>query len=279
MNGSSISELEKTVNTLYARCEDYERSIERIRPKLQRALDERARSEHENAQVVKRQSEYNTNLELRDEAAAKLREENASLKTELAVAKKSLLTSEIPSVVELHEAKNDLLAAHAEIKRLKKTNASLEKRVDYATSLYQENSQQSQEMRNELTTLRSEREELERQASAARIEMNKIAHDGIIQQQIDTIDELRRELMEKERHLGVIAGQLDAYMNGRRTTRGTSVPRSPRMNNMSPRPRGYSNMAPGSNAASRGNSPTPGVLGGDLFQGGEAGRRFGAHLQ
>ncbi|QSZ33828.1 hypothetical protein DSL72_005400 [Monilinia vaccinii-corymbosi] len=278
MDGN-IAELQKTIKTLYARCEDYERSIKRIQPKFQRALDERARFEHENAQAIRRQYEYEKKLEVQDEAAAKLREENSALKKELVVANNSLLTSTNPSMAEFHKAKDDLRIAQAEVERLKKGQASAEKRADYAASLYQENSQQSQEMRNELTTLKSEREELQRQASAARIEINKINHEGIIQEQVNVIGELRRELAERERHLGVVYGQLDAYMNGRRTTRGTSVPRSPRLNNMSPRPRVLSSMAPGSNTASRGNSPAPGVFGGDLSQGGDAGRRFGAHLQ
>ncbi|KAB8303331.1 hypothetical protein EYC80_004764 [Monilinia laxa] len=278
MDGNMV-ELQNTITTLYARCEDYEKSIKRIQPKFQRALDERARFEHENAQAVKHQSEYEKKLGAQDEVAAKLREENAVLKNELSVARNSLLASANPSIAEYHKTKEDIRTAQAEIERLKKAQASAEKRADYAASLYQESSQQAQEMRNELTTLKSQCKELQRQASAARIEINKTNHDGIIQQQVDVIDDLRRELAERERHLGVVSGQLDACMNGRRTTRGTSVPRSPRMSNMSPRPRVLGSMAPGSNTASRGNSPAPGVFGGDLFQGGDAGRRFGAHLQ
>ncbi|KAJ8070836.1 hypothetical protein OCU04_001198 [Sclerotinia nivalis] len=277
MNGN-MAEL-KEIRSLRARCDDYERSIKRIQPKYQRALDEKARYEHENAQAVKRQSEYEKKLEIQDGAAAKLREENASLKNELAVAHNSLATSEVPSIAELQKAKDDLRTAQAEIERLKKGQVSAEKRADYATSLYQENSQQAQEMRNQLTNLQSEREGLQKQASAARIEIQKINNDGIIQQQVDTINELKRELAERERMLESLTRQLESYTNGRRTTRGTSVPRSPRMNNMSPRPRVLGSMAPGSNTASRGNSPAPGVFGGDLFQGGDAGRRFGAHLQ
>lgn len=278
MNGT-MAELQKNIKTLNARCEDYERSIKRMQPKFQRALDERSRFERENAQAVKRQSEYEKKLEVQDEATAKLRDENAYLKNELVVARNSLVTSANPSIAELYKAKDDLRAAQIEIERLKKVQASAEKRADYAISLYQENSQQAQEMRNELTSLQSEREGLQRLASAARIEIQKINHDGIIRQQVDKIDELKRERAERERMLAQVTGQLDAYMNGRRTTRGTSVPRSPRMNNMSPRPRVLGSMAPGSNTASRGNSPAPGVFGGDMFQGGDAGRRFGAHLQ
>ncbi|ESZ93081.1 hypothetical protein SBOR_6511 [Sclerotinia borealis F-4128] len=278
MNGT-IVEYQKKIKSLYDRCEDNERSINRIQPKFQRALDDRARFEHENAQAVKRQAECEKKMEVQDEAAAKLREENASLKNEVAVARNSLATSEIPSIAEIQKAKDDLRTAQAEIERLKKGQTSAEKRADYAASIYQESSQQAQEMRNELATLHSERKELRHQASAARIEIQKINHDGIIQQQCDTIDELKRELAERERMLERVTGQLDAYMNGRRTTRGTSVPRSPRVNNMSPRPRVLGNMAPGSNTASRGNSPTPGLFGGELFQGNDTGKRFGAHLQ
>ncbi|KAF7927928.1 hypothetical protein BELL_0059g00060 [Botrytis elliptica] len=277
-NGNLV-ELNKELKILRSRCEDYEGSIKRIQPKFQRALDERARFEHENAQAVKRLSEYERKLEIQGSAAAKLREENASLKIELAVAQTSLATSAVPSVAELQKTKDELRDAQAEIERLKKSHASAEKRADYAASLYQEHSQQTHEMRNKLEALQSERKDLQSEASAARVEIQKVNHDGIIQQQLDSINELKRELAERERMLESVSRQLESYQNGRRTTRGTSVPRSPRMNNMSPRPRVIGSMAPGSNTASRGNSPAPGIFAGDLFQGGDAGRRFGAHLQ
>ncbi|KAK6608445.1 endosomal cargo receptor [Botrytis cinerea] len=278
MNGNLV-ELNKELKILRSRCEDYEGSIKRIQPKFQRALDERARFEHENAQAVKRLSEYEKKLEIQGSAVTKLREENASLKNELAVAQNSLVTSAVPSVAELQKTKDELCTAQAEIERLKKNHMSAEKRADYATSLYQEHSQQNHEMRNQLATLQSERKGLQSEASAARVEIQKVNHDGIIQQQLDSINDLKRELAERERMLESVSRQLESYQNGRRTTRGTSVPRSPRMNTMSPRPRVMGNMAPGSNTASRGNSPTPGVFSGDLFPGGDAGRRFGAHLQ
>ncbi|TGO70044.1 hypothetical protein BOTNAR_0004g00290 [Botryotinia narcissicola] len=277
-NGNLV-ELNKELKILRSRCEDYEGSIKRIQPKFQRALDERARFEHENAQAVKRLSEYERKLEIEGSAAAKLREENASLKIELSVAQTSLATSTVPSVAELQKTKDELRDARAEIERLKKNHASAEKRADYAASLYQEHSQQTHEMRNQLEALQSERKGLQSEASAARVEIQKVNHDGIIQQQLDSINELKRELAERERMLESVSRQLESYQNGRRTTRGTSVPRSPRMNNMSPRPRAMGSMAPGSNTASRGNSPAPGIFAGDLFQGGDAGRRFGAHLQ
>ncbi|KAF7942881.1 uncharacterized protein EAE97_006335 [Botrytis byssoidea] len=277
-NGNLV-ELNKELKILRSRCEDYEGSIKRIQPKFQRALDERARFEHENAQAVKRLSEYERKLEIEGSAAAKLREENASLRIELSVAQTSLATSTVPSVAELQKTKDELRDARAEIERLKKNHASAEKRADYAASLYQEHSQQTHEMRNQLEVLQSERKGLQSEASAARVEIQKVNHDGIIQQQLDSINELKRELAERERMLESVSRQLESYQNGRRTTRGTSVPRSPRMNNMSPRPRVMGSMAPGSNTASRGNSPAPGVFAGDLFQGGDAGRRFGAHLQ
>ncbi|KAF7959823.1 hypothetical protein EAE96_001428 [Botrytis aclada] len=278
MNGNLV-ELNKELKILRSRCEDYEGSIKRIQPKFQRALDERARFEHESAQAMKRLSEYEKKLEIQGSAAAKLREENASLKAELAVAQKSLAASVVPSVAELQKTKDELRDAQAEIERLKKNYTSAEKRADYATSLYQEHSQQNHEMRNQLEALQSERKGLQSEASAARVEIQKVNHDGIIQQQLDTINELKREVAERERMLESVSRQLESYQNGRRTTRGTSVPRSPRMNNMSPRPRVMGSMAPGSNTASRGNSPAPGIFAGDLFQGGDAGRRFGAHLQ
>jgi len=53
--------------------------------------------------------------------------------------------------------------------------------------------------------------------------------------------------------------EIKAFLNGRRPTRGTSVPRSPRMGTMSPnvRERPIARVF-GSGVGSRGNSPAPG---------------------
>lgn len=80
--------------------------------------------------------------------------------------------------------------------------------------------------------------------------------------------------------------ELKAILNGRTATRGTSVPRSPRIGSaMSPGPRPISNRV--MQMGSRGNSPAPsnpglvrGNFGGPLFQQGPLGTaRWGNHLQ
>jgi hypothetical protein len=137
------------------------------------------------------------------------------------------------------------------------------------------------------------------------IRIHEIQKNNEVREYLRRVQELKEENSDLERDLEKKQDELRALMNGRRATRGTSVPRSPRMGTagtMSPNPRpmgramqmGNIGMAmSGGNGGSRGNSPVPGELGGfrgtgtfvgeALFQDqrapGGASVRWGNHLQ
>ncbi|PQE24183.1 HDA1 complex subunit protein [Rutstroemia sp. NJR-2017a BVV2] len=262
------------IRNLELRCQDYETSLKRIQPQYQRVLSEQTKFKRERDELAKRVEDYNNKSERQTEVTSKLREENAKLKTELAASREALANSSNPDVKELQAAKNEIAAAQAEIERLKKSRTSMEKQLEYATNMYQQSSSEVLELRNALTSSQAEAESLRSVASSNRLQIQKLNHDSMLQQLTEQIDELRREMAEKDRMQEKTNEKLEALLNGRRTTRGTSVPRSPRMGmqNMSPRPRVLGSMGP----SSRGGSPAPGmgVFGGELGVG-----RFGAHLQ
>ncbi|PQE33729.1 HDA1 complex subunit protein [Rutstroemia sp. NJR-2017a WRK4] len=262
------------IRNLELRCQDYETSLKRIQPQYQRVLSEAAKFKRETDEFTKREEDKNKKLERQTEVASKLRKENAKLKAELAASREALANSSNPDVKELQAAKNEIAAGQAEIERMKKSRTSIEKQLEYATNMYQQSSSEVLELRNALSSSQAEVESLRSVASSNRVQIQKLNHDSLLQQLTEQIDEMRREMAEKDRMHEKTNEKLEALLNGRITTRGTSVPRSPRMGmqNMSPRPRVLGSMGP----SSRGGSPAPGmgVFGGELGVG-----RFGAHLQ
>jgi len=102
--------------------------------------------------------------------------------------------------------------------------------------------------------LKEENDILKRKASDNTVEIHRIQASNETKIYLARINELDAEKKELERELGKKNEELKTIMNGRRSTRGTSVPRSPRMNTMSPNTRINRVMG----VSSRGNSPGPG---------------------
>jgi len=221
---------------------------------------------------------------------SKIREENAALKAELDAARLSLADSANPSIVELQKAKDDLRCAQLELERVKKARAKEEKEQDYTRTVYRQGLSENHQLKNQLIELQAEVADLRIEASDKRVQIQRINQEGILQQNADMIKELRLELAEKERALEKTSADLIILLNGRRQTRGTSVPRSPRMNTMSPRPAVSSRVLSGIGAGSRGSSPALGEFPSNfrdrvgnfpegVFGNGPVGSRFGPHLR
>jgi chromosome segregation ATPase len=265
---------EEQIKKLELRCQDYERTMTRVQRQYERVLSGQTKLKRENDEFAKRDEAQTKKLEKQTERISKLQEELAKAKAEAASSREALTNSSNPDVKELQAAKNEITALKAEIERERKSRISVDKQLEYATNMYQQTSSENLELRNALSSSKAEAEALRSVASSNRVQIQKLNHDSMLQQLNEQNDELRRELVEKDRMLEKTNEKLEALLNGRRTTRGTSVPRSPRMGmqNMSPRPRVLGSMGP----SSRGGSPAPGmgVFGGELGVG-----RFGAHLQ
>ena len=136
-------------------------------------------------------------------------------------------------------------------------------------------------------------EKLRVKASENSVKIHEIQRSNEIASHVGTIRQLRAEKIGLEKELEKKAAELSALMNGRRPTRGTSVPRSPRMGGAVPSPGPARAMGRvlqmggvGGNG-SRGNSPASGDLAaGRAYNFGEilygqppTGSRFGNHLQ
>lgn len=163
--------------------------------------------------------------------------------------------------------------------------------LEFIRNQYQTASYEAAESSRRVDALEETIAKLSVKASDNAVHIHKIHHSSEIQQHLDRVKELTADNEELERELEKKSEELRVLMNGRRQTRGTSVPRSPRM--------GAGTMSPGSRPAmgrvignfggqngSRGNSPAPGDVGmrgsqfGEaLFQGPSNSGRWGNHLQ
>jgi len=194
--------------------------------------------------------------DLRMAELTKAREEKVATNAELCVARTALSTSAIPEIAAFSKLKEELITVRKENERLQKRLASLQSEAEYMRGNYQNASSAAADAVNELNELKEENEVLQRKASDNARRIHEIQASNEIKQHLETVEQLEAEMAEKDRELEKKNEELRALLNGRRQTRGTSVPRSPRMGTMSPGQRPISRVLSG--VGSRGNSPAPG---------------------
>jgi chromosome segregation ATPase len=260
-------------------------------PKYQEALNERGEFEHIKKQAMEAQEKAIKERDSKLAELTKLREQKDIVDSELADARLALSSATIPEVVELAKMQNEVTQVRSENERLQKRIENMQHDLEYVRNEYQNNSTAAANSASELRELQVETERLRGKADANIVQIHEIQSRNDEAAYVKRIRELKIKNEELERQLETKSEELKALMNGRRATRGTSVPRSPRMGTqgtMSPGPRRGMQSVMGviSNAnGSRGNSPAPGeqVLrasgfpGEALFQGPQ--RNWGHHLQ
>ncbi|KAG9243744.1 hypothetical protein BJ878DRAFT_104863 [Calycina marina] len=230
---------------------DYERSIERIRPKYQEALNDRGEAAYnEKFAIEEKTRALQTVQKLQGELAA-LREPKAKANADLAQANTAMLDSTVPGMAEKQKIKDDLASAEREKNSLQKRLDNMQRTLSYVQDSYQTASAAAANAANEVLELQEENTKLKQKASDNAVKIHEINRAGQMQQYIERIDELMAQKVGVEQQLERKSEELKSMLNGRRPMRGTSTPRSPRLNTMSPRSRVLS-------FESRGNSPVPG---------------------
>jgi chromosome segregation ATPase len=260
-------------------------------PRYQEALNERGEFEHIKSKAVEAQEKATKERDSRLAELIKLREQNAMAESELAEARKALSSSAVPEVAEFSKLRDEVVQVRNENERLQKRIANMQNDLEYAQNEYQNCLTAAANSASELRELQVETERLRAKADANIVQIHEIQSRNDAAAYVKRIRELKIMNEELERQLETKAEELRALMNGRRATRGTSVPRSPRMGTagtMSPGPRRAMQSVMGVLVAangSRGNSPAPGeqiprasgFAGEALFQG--TPRNWGHHLQ
>ncbi|KAL5315903.1 hypothetical protein ACEPPN_016777 [Leptodophora sp. 'Broadleaf-Isolate-01'] len=278
---------------LEARCQDYEGSIAAIQPKYQQALNDRGEFEYENKQIIEREARLKKERDNKDAEVIKLRETNAAIEAELSATKTALATSAVPEIADFAQLKEDLANARLETEREHKRYLSANGDLEYLRTQFQTSSSSAAEHNNELQTLQEELASFRERSALDKVRIHEIqtSSENTELRQENTV--LKARLKDLERDFEKKQEELKAVTNGRRATRGTSVPQSPRLGNQSsPSTRPIGRVL---HSGSRGNSPAPGEVrgpggGAGPFSGGAFGdvlfmnppsqrERWGNHLQ
>ncbi len=228
----SRNEIEERLREVIKRNESqiksYQKTIKTLQPKWMHAVSERGIYELETKATAQRATKL-------EEELAKSRAETRALSEKLA--------AQTPADLEEAQVKRDSLE-----KKLKNTNNDLE----YLRSRYQAASSSAAELAAENSDLKTQIKHLEHKSSDATIRLHEINNKNMVEDQQRRIDDMQAIISQREQQLDRAEKELRALKNGRRETRSSSVPRSPRLNVMSPRTRGG-----GGGNTSRGTSPAP----------------------
>ena len=237
------------------RVQDLTKTIQNVQPKYRQAIADKSKAQAERdvaqTQVIKLDQVNNGRIE----EIANLKEEKTSLERQLTVAQDALRKSSVPGAAKLGQAQDQIRELLADKERLEKRVASVQGNFDFTRDAYQKASSHVTELNSEINDLKEENVVLRRQASENRVRISEIQRASEARQREERIEELEALLKDRERELAKKSEELKIKTNGRRETRGTSVPRSPRLGSgaMSPRPQ-FARTAGGS----RGASPAPG---------------------
>lgn len=266
----------RDINTdLESRFKDLEISMADIQPKYQEALNERGEFEHENNLAMARELRMKKERDSKDAEVIKLREKNAVIEAKLAVAQEALATSSIPEVAEFAAIRKELADSRLETEKERKRVLSTNNELDYIRDVYQTSSASAKEHTNEIRTLQAEVTTFRERYKHDKVRIHEIqANDeNAVLRQENT--QLKARLKDMEREVEKKHEELRAATNGRRGTRGASMPQSPRLGNQAS-PAGR----PGRvlHGGSRGNSPAPGDVRSGAGAGPFVGGTFGDAL-
>lgn len=181
----------------------------------------------------------------------------------------------------LTQSERLLQEAEEKLKVLEKRLANAHKDGDYVRTAYQNATTSFTALQSEKQKLEARNTELEQKASDNLMRIHQIQRDETFKELYRKLEEQQTQCRELHFERDRALEELQRLKTTRRETRQGSVPRSPRMGVMSPRP-GARGFASGS--ASRGTSPAPapgsdGPGQGMQFIGQQAGNGRWGHLR
>lgn len=253
------SKMREHFSSLESQLRSNERTIQSIQPKFMEALKDRGTFEKQCQKAVEKAAAATERLEAQKAEVEALKEKTKALEAKLAETTDALTNSTVPELAQLAQAEKSHSESLLTIEKLEKKLRTAQNEADYSRKAYQDASNAHTELDREVKALRANAGELERRASANLLRIHEIQAQGEARETARRFGELRATLENRERELERAKDELRFLKSGRRETRQGSVPRSPRMGVMSPRPaRGVAaNAAAGGGGGSRGNSPGP----------------------
>lgn len=207
----------------------YKKMVATLQPKHMAAVSERGQFELAKKAAEQRAAELEKELE-------RSRAETQALREKLTARTHSEL-----------EAKYE--AVQAEREKLEKKLQSAAQERDFFRDRFQEGMGSATELASERDDLKRQVQDLERKASETAVRVHEINSKNASDEHRRQREESQAYIAQLEQQVEQTRKELQTLRSGRRETRATSIPRSPRLNVMSPRTRG--------GGTSRGTSPAP----------------------
>ncbi|PTB42075.1 uncharacterized protein TrAFT101_008826 [Trichoderma asperellum] len=266
------AEYQAVISGLEKRLKDYERTAHKMYESQRAALQDRSRFEAEKRKIeTAMQSAANQS----EREAEKAKKRILELEATVARLTEDPNTSD-PKDTPLAKSESLLHEAQAKVAVLEKRLENAHKDADYIRSLYQDAADTASGLKSENNQLRSQNEDLGKKASENFAQIHEIQERNTTKLYLEQITELKFQIKEREIELDRAREELRQLKNGRRETRQSSVPRSPRMGMMSPRTISRAYGGP----ASRGASPAAGAgIEGMQFYGQQPGNGRWDHLR
>lgn len=263
---SESDEFRKLADRTKQEVDSWIKSMKSMQPKYMAALRDRGIFEKERNDAQVEAKALSVLLESSRSETKDLTDANSGLKQKLSEATESLLNSANPDLVKMASLEKERDEANTKITALEKKVSLAQRDTGFANEQYQRAAQAAGELRKETTELKSQVVELARKADDNIVLINQTQSKNEVQELVRLLAEQRSIVRERETELNRVKEQLSSTKNGRRETRQSSVPRSPRLGSlgvMSPRNPGRvagPGAGPGAGttgAASRATSPGP----------------------
>ncbi|RYP08018.1 hypothetical protein DL764_002164 [Monosporascus ibericus] len=207
----------------------YISSINTIQAKFMEALKDRGVFEADCAEATEKANTLTSALESARKENATLKETNTELRKKLSEATQSLLNSSIPEASKLAQLGKDLEEARARVQYLEKRVTLAQGDLEYTKNAYQQASHSATQLRAENRELEARAEALARRADDNVARVNELQSRQEVAELARLLAEQRGIARDHEARLGQLHEELRLARAGRRETRHSSVPRSPRM--------------------------------------------------
>ncbi|KAI1816725.1 hypothetical protein GGS20DRAFT_536690 [Poronia punctata] len=238
----------------------YRMTSNQIQRRYMEALFDRGIFETNAKEAQEKAAVLSQSLERSQADVKTLKAIRTQLQAQLTQANRYLMASSNPSHTKLGEMENALETAKTETQRLQQRLVLLQSDADYTKNLYDQSSQRASELAAENRAFEKQIAELTRKADSNIVEANKVQARNEVRSLSLQVKDYKSQLRDRELELNRAKDELRALKTGRRETRQSSVPHSPRLSSlgvMSPRTGNRGPSAMGGPSSSRGTSPAP----------------------
>ncbi|QIX02535.1 hypothetical protein AMS68_008052 [Peltaster fructicola] len=226
------NELEKELLYARTRLSELERTMEGLFDSAETSREELTELQRERNEALNTLARLKAKVEAKQNDATSLRQERVTLRDQLKQANNRLISHAIPERAELEKSRQAEEEARIEAAKAKARVQGMEKDLDYARSQYRSASDSAYSLSMENRTLAERLDVAEKAAALELAKARQISLDNLAGLALNENKKLKVVLANREAELRSREEELARLKDlsrGRMTTRGSSVPRSPRM--------------------------------------------------